>query len=219
VYYLFVLFSKNTINSFERDSTKIFAPKTFYSMLSYFLKATSILGVLILRFVCFSFLLFTKNNINSFASDLAQNIHIQDILFYVYLFFNKNVNILPADSDLCVHIANIHLLKVKGVVVVVVFFLAVNRNECDGMSDDSVSSAPSGADNLNNSLVGLLHSSLIHLTPRYRGSAGGQRHSSTPHRSNIHRLDNSDIAPEHPRRTVSNSGWFFLWVIICCICC
>ncbi|PNF19022.1 hypothetical protein B7P43_G11805 [Cryptotermes secundus] len=86
---------------------------------------------------------------------------------------------------------------------------AVNRNECDGMSDDSVSSAPSGADNLNNSLVGLgnssslylQHSSLNHLTPRYRGSAGGQKHTSTPYRSNIHKLDSSDVAPEHPRRT------------------
>ncbi|XP_069676446.1 E3 SUMO-protein ligase RanBP2 isoform X2 [Periplaneta americana] len=85
----------------------------------------------------------------------------------------------------------------------------VNRNECDGMSDDSVSSPPSAGDNLNNSLVGLAnssslylqHSSLMHLTPRHRGSAGGQKYSSTPYRSNVHKLDNSDMAPDHPRRT------------------
>jgi len=86
----------------------------------------------------------------------------------------------------------------------------VNRNECDGMSDDSVSSTPSGGDNLNNSLVGfgntssvyLQHSSLLHLTPRHRGSAGGLKHSSTPYRSNVHKLDSSDIPPDHLRRTV-----------------
>ncbi|PSN43549.1 hypothetical protein C0J52_03693 [Blattella germanica] len=83
----------------------------------------------------------------------------------------------------------------------------VNRNECDGMSDDSVSPAPSGGDNLNNSLAGLgnnslylQHSSLLHLTPRHRSSTGGHKHSSTPFRGNIRKID-SDIAAEHPRRT------------------
>jgi hypothetical protein len=103
----------------------------------------------------------------------------------------------------------------------------VNRNECDGMSDDSVSSAPSGTDNLNNSLVGLgnsssfylQHSSFLHLTPRYKGSAGGQKHSSTPYRSNIHKLESSDIVPEHPRRTVSSSSSLaFRFGIICFKC-
>ena len=77
------------------------------------------------------------------------------------------------------------------------------------MSDDSVSSAPSGGENLNNSLAGLgtslyaQHGSFLHLTTRYRGSAGGQRHSSTPYRSNVHKLESSDIAMDHhPRRTV-----------------
>lgn len=37
-------------------------------------------------FICINY----QNNINSFASDLTQNIHLQIILFYVYLFFNKN---------------------------------------------------------------------------------------------------------------------------------
>lgn len=84
----------------------------------------------------------------------------------------------------------------------------MNRNECDGMSDDSISSAASGADNLNNSFMGLgnssfyQHSSLLHLTPRHRGSAGGQKHTSTPYRGNAHKLDSSDIAADHPRRTV-----------------
>jgi hypothetical protein len=49
---LIFIVCKNIINSFERDSTKIFAPKTFYSMWSYCLKATSILGGLTLSFVC-----------------------------------------------------------------------------------------------------------------------------------------------------------------------
>lgn len=87
----------------------------------------------------------------------------------------------------------------------------MNRNECDGMSDDSVSSVPSGGDNLNNSFMGLgnssnlhlQHSSLLHLTPRHRSSAGCQKRSSTPYRSKVHKLDSSDIAPDHPRRAVS----------------
>jgi hypothetical protein len=98
----------------------------------------------------------------------------------------------------------------------------VNQNECDGMSDDSVLSAHSGADNLNKSVglgnsssLYLQHSSLLHLTPRYRGSAGGQKHSSTPYRSNIHKLDSSDIAPDHPRRTVSGHCLVFSLGIIC----
>jgi hypothetical protein len=63
----------------------LFVTSLFCQLLSY-------KRFLILRKFCvfFSFLLFTKNNINSFASDLAQNIHLQNILFYVYLFFNKN---------------------------------------------------------------------------------------------------------------------------------
>ena len=95
-------------------------------------------------------------------------------------------------------------------------FFTGNRNECDGMSDDSVSSPPSAGDNLNNSLTGLgnssslylQHNSLLHLTPRHRGS--GQKHSSTPFRSNIHKIDNSDLGPEHPRRTVSSNYVIFL---------
>jgi hypothetical protein len=47
-------------------------------------------GFNITCFGCFSLFLFKKNNSNSFVSDLAQNIHLQNILFYVCLFFRKN---------------------------------------------------------------------------------------------------------------------------------
>jgi hypothetical protein len=84
-------FSKNTINSFERYSTEILIFKIFYSNVDSLFKSNEFIrGFNITCFVCFSLLLFKKNNTNSFVSDLAQNIHLQDILFYVCLFFRKN---------------------------------------------------------------------------------------------------------------------------------
>jgi hypothetical protein len=84
-------FSKNTINSFWKIfNWNINFKDILFHVDSLFKSNEYTRGFNIMCFACFSLVLFKKNNTNSFVSDLAQNIHLQDILFYVCLFFRKN---------------------------------------------------------------------------------------------------------------------------------